>query len=84
MSQDISRLLNQIPDLGTRHALRKIFEQLKADLEANKAAFDNHVHNYDSSTSATDQLTSKPDTDENAPDGTVTVNSETKFQNNIE
>lgn len=43
----IAEYLNHIKDPSTRQAVQGIFEVLKADLDANKAAFDAHTHNGD-------------------------------------
>ncbi len=41
---NITNLINQVRDPSVRRALQAIFDQLKADLDANKAAFDAHTH----------------------------------------
>lgn len=60
----IQLLINTIPDPTTRQAVQALFEQVVADAEANKAAFDGHSHG---GTAATD-------TPEDA-DGAVTFTS---------
>lgn len=43
----MAEYLNNIRDQQTRAAVQGVFELLKADLDANKAAFDAHTHNGD-------------------------------------
>lgn len=45
-SAKVNYLINQVNDPATRDALRKIFNDLMADLETNKTAFDEHTHNH--------------------------------------
>lgn len=41
---NLTEMINQVKDSATRRALQMIFDQLKDDLNANKAAFDGHDH----------------------------------------
>lgn len=42
--------INAIKDPATRQAMQSIFDQIKADQAANKAAFDAHTHTGDAGT----------------------------------
>ena len=41
---NLTETLNRVKDPATRKALEEIFATLKADMDANKTAFDGHDH----------------------------------------
>lgn len=44
---NVTNLINQVRDPSVRRALQALFDQLKADLAANKTVFDAHTHRGD-------------------------------------
>lgn len=44
MAIDTDSLINEVSDPNTRRALKAVFDEVKADQAANKAAFDDHTH----------------------------------------
>lgn len=56
-NMNVDAYINEVSDPAMRRAIRAVFQQLVADMQANKDAFDNHTH-YDGSA-----FTSLPATD---------------------
>ena len=70
---NVQHYINRVTDPAVRHALQAIFDQLRADLDANVAKFNDHTHHDGTA------YTSKPATD--APGNSTGTRS--TFQQNL-
>jgi hypothetical protein len=77
---NIASYLNEIPCPATRAAVQKIFEQIVADMVANKATFDAHTHECNGADTGLYNC-STPDTTEG--DAAVAATAAATFTTNI-